>query len=223
MNREETEYYSCSATSIVSRTRNAVWTAGHCLHRGSGGGAGWYANHVFIPAYERNSNPFGWWYGASLLATAGWTDNGDLRDADMGALVVVPETGSAKLQDTVGAWGYDFNGATAYSNVRSYGYPAQGYNRPDSDFADGEYMRYCEGNTVDAANGNPLDNRLQIFCDMGGGSSGGPLVRDILTSPRIIGTNSHRYLNTNGGYLDNRLFSSNHRGNATAVINGLNS
>jgi hypothetical protein len=57
------------------------------------------------PGLETNSNPFGWWYGISLLATAGWTNGRDLNDADLGALIVVPETGSANLQDTVGAWG----------------------------------------------------------------------------------------------------------------------
>jgi hypothetical protein len=84
-------------------------------------------------------------------------------------------------------------------------------------------MMHCEGNTVDAANLNPLDDRLQMSCDMGSGSSGGPFVRDVLTGPRIVGTNSHRYVNTSGAYTDNRLFSSNHYGHATAVINGLKS
>jgi V8-like Glu-specific endopeptidase len=77
MNQAETEFYSCSATSIASNTKNAVWTAGHCLHEGSGGSAGWFTNHIFIPAYETNSNPFGWCYGISLLATAGWTNGRD--------------------------------------------------------------------------------------------------------------------------------------------------
>lgn len=220
--QDESQWFSCSATAIVSNGRNAVWTAGHCLHQGSGGDAGWRANHIFIPAYGFNSNPYGWWYGVSLLATNGWTDGGDLYDADMGALIVVPETGSANLQDTVGGFGYTFNGGTAYTNARSYGYPAVGYNRPPSDFNDGEYMMYCEGNTVDAANLNPFDDRLKLQCDMGGGASGGPYVTGIGSSPRIVGANSHRDADANGNYVNNSLYSSNHGGNAAAVIDGVN-
>ncbi|MFI6231112.1 hypothetical protein ACIBCR_27815 [Micromonospora echinospora] len=222
-NQAETEWYTCSGTSIVSTGGNAVWTAGHCLHQGSGGNSGWMANHVFIPAYGFNSNPYGWFFGVSIIAPSAWTDGADLEGSDVGALLVVPETGSNSLLTTVGGWGYQFNGATAYSNARSYGYPVIGYNRPASDFADGEYMMYCEGNTSDADNLNPFDDRLRLSCDMGGGASGGPLVINVGSSNiQIVGTNSHRNVDNNGNYNNNWLYSSNHGGTAASVINAVN-
>ncbi|MFV2111728.1 trypsin-like serine peptidase [Micromonospora sp. LOL_025] len=223
-NQAETEFYTCSGTSITSTTRNAVWTAAHCLHQGSGGEAGWFANHVFIPAYSNGSDPFGWYFGLSIIASNDWINGGDLKDSDMGAMIVVPEDG-LDLQGRVGGWGYTFGGGTAFTNARSYGYPVIGYNRPDSDFAEGEYMMFCEGNIVDAANLNPLDDRLRMNCDMGGGASGGPMATGVGTSggPRIVGVNSHRNVDSNGNYNNNYLFSANHGSTAVSIINAVNS
>ncbi|MEV4707809.1 hypothetical protein [Actinoplanes sp. NPDC049316] len=218
----ETEWFACSATSIATNNRNSVWTAAHCLHAGPGGD--WRRNHVFIPAYSNNSNPYGWWYGVSVLALDSWIEDRDYESSDLGALIVVPETGSANLQDTVGGWGHNFRGGTAYTNARSFGYPASGYNRPDSDFFNGEYMMYCEGNTIDADNNNPFDDRIRMSCDMGGGASGGPIATGVGSSNvQIVGSNSHRDGDANGNYVNNHLYSSNHYNNAAVVINALNS
>ncbi|MDW5330125.1 hypothetical protein [Plantactinospora sp. KLBMP9567] len=138
-------------------------------------------------------------------------------------MIVTPGTGqSLSLKDTVGAWGYRFLGETDFSNVRSYGYPSDGYNRPDSDFAQGDYMMYCEGNTADAADGDPLDNRLELACDMGHGASGGPMAINIGTNPQIVGTNSHRNVDSNGNFIDIGLLSSNHGLVATVIIRHVN-
>lgn len=221
--QDGSQWFSCSATSIASSTGNAVWTAAHCLHAGSGGDSGWWANHIFIPAYGLGSNPYGWFFGVSLIAPSDWTSGADVYDSDMGAVIVVPETGSNSLQTTVGAWGYQFDGTTSYTNARSYGYPADGYNRPDSDFAEGEYMMYCEGNTVDAANFNPFDDRLKLDCDMGHGASGGPMAIGIGSSNiQIIGVNSHRDADSNGNFINNWQYSSNHGSTAASVINAVN-
>jgi V8-like Glu-specific endopeptidase len=44
----------CSGTVITDVNHpgksNLVWTAGHCVH--AGGGGGWYRNIVFVPAYN---------------------------------------------------------------------------------------------------------------------------------------------------------------------------
>jgi V8-like Glu-specific endopeptidase len=223
MNEAETEWFTCTATAISTRNKNAAWTAGHCLHRGSGGNAGWFTNHIFIPAYDgRGSNTYGWWYGASLIASDAWTNRGDTKDSDMGAIILTPP-GSATLEDTVGAWGYTFGGSTAYANVRTYGYPEKGYNRPAADFAGGEHMMFCEGNTIDSATSSATDDRLKMSCDMGAGSSGGPLATGIgTTNIRIVGTNSHRESDSKGVYVNNWLFSSNHNGIAVSVINRIN-
>ncbi|MFV2028176.1 hypothetical protein O7543_17205 [Solwaraspora sp. WMMA2080] len=221
-NQAETQWFTCSGTSISTNNQNSVWTAAHCLHAGSGGSAGWYRNFIFIPAYSFSSNPYGWFTGVSVLAHNDWTNGGDTTSSDMGILTVSPPSGSPNLTNRVGAWGYRFIGETGFTNARSYGYPALGYNRPDSDFADGEYMMYCEGDTTDAANLNPFDNRIQMNCDMGGGASGGPMAINVSSSPTIVGTNSHRYADSLGNYADIRLFSSNHSLIASALINHIN-
>lgn len=222
-NQAETAWYSCSATSIVTDSPNAVWTAAHCLHGPAG--PGWFTNYIFIPADSGSDIPYGYFQGVNLIAHNEWTSGSSDRrqGADMGIVIVTPGSGqSLSLSDTVGAWGYRFLGETGFSNARSFGYPSDGYNRPDSDFSQGDYMMYCEGNTADAANGNPLDNRLRMACDMGHGASGGPMAINVGTSPQIMGTNSHRAVDTNDNFIDNWLNSSNHGLVATALIRYVN-
>ncbi|MCA2218437.1 trypsin-like serine peptidase [Jidongwangia harbinensis] len=219
---KEEGYYTCTATAITSRNKNTAWTAGHCVHRGSGGESGWYRNHIFIPARDGyDTGPYGYWYGSRTLVPTAWPTRGDTKDSDMGAIVLTPP-GSTTLEDAVGAYGYTFGGSTAYASVRTYGYPEKGYNRPDSDFAEGEYMMFCEGNTVDAATSSATDDRLRMSCDMGAGSSGGPLATGVGTNNiRIVGTNSSRDIQ-NGKYINNWLYSSNHGANAVELINRVN-
>lgn len=82
---------------------------------------------------------------------------------------------------------------------------------------------YCSGSTVDAANWNPLDNRLRMNCDMGGGASGGPMAIGVGTSNvQIIGANSHHNVDSAGNWADNHLFSSEHSDHAAAVIDLVN-
>ncbi|MFA7768243.1 hypothetical protein [Streptomyces sp. NRRL S-448] len=64
---------------------------------------------------------------------------------------------------------------------------------------------------------NPLDQRLQMGRDMGGGASGGPMIKNFTGSAQIVGVNSHRYTDSSGGWLDNRLFSSEHGAHAVTV------
>jgi V8-like Glu-specific endopeptidase len=216
---------SCSATSIVSSTKNAVWTAGHCLHQGAGGSSGFYKGFLFLPAYYKDNEPWGGWGASRVIVPDNWGNNGDLLDSDMGALVVYDAGGEGygNLQDEIGAFGYRFDGGTGISDVYSWGYPADGYNRPASDFSGGEYLMYCYGNTIDNDDWNPIDDRLRMDCDMGHGASGGPMVIGVADGNiRIVGVNSHRHVDDSGNWTDNYLFSSNHGNTAAAVIDLLN-
>lgn len=210
----------CSAASITSVTRNAIWTAAHCLHGGRNEDD-FNTSFIFLPAYDNGWYP-GFWFAARVIVPADWARNQDVYDADMGAIVLQPNSSYGNLQDYVGAFGYTFGNAD-HGSAHSFGYPANGYNRPDSDFAGAEYQMYCSGSTVDAANWNPLDNRLRMNCDMGGGASGGPMAIGVGTSNvRIIGANSHRNVDSAGNWADNYLFSSEHSDNAAAVIDLVN-
>ncbi|MFE3140734.1 trypsin-like serine peptidase [Streptomyces scopuliridis] len=213
----------CSASVIVSNTGSALWTAAHCVHEGKNNENGFFSNVTFAPAYHGGQTPWGKWEADKLIVPTSWADGDFDRqlDADMGSVVLKPLAPYGKIQDAMGAYGYQFSFNTDYSDVLTFGYPSEGYQRPDSDFYDAEYLMYCYGNTEDAFPGFPLDNRLKMDCDMGRGSSGGPFLTGNLEDIKIVGANSH----TNGAGTDRQnddLFSSEHANHAIGVINAVN-
>ncbi|MGW3661077.1 trypsin-like serine peptidase [Streptomyces sp. NPDC005151] len=211
----------CSASVIVSNTKSALWTAAHCIHDGMSNAAGFYSNVLFVPAYRNGAEPWGRWEAANLIVPTSFAD-GDIDkmlDADMGSVILKPLAPYGNIQDAMGGYGYRFGFDTDYNGVYTFGYPTEGYNRPGSDFNNGEYMMYCQGNTEDAVPFFPLDNRLKMDCDMGRGSSGGPFLSGFPQNIKLIGANSH----TSGDPRDSDdLFSSEHANHAIAVINAVN-
>ncbi|MBE8475699.1 trypsin-like serine peptidase [Streptomyces justiciae] len=213
---------SCSASVIVSDTANTIWTAGHCVHLGDGSGdAGWFTNLLFMPGYKDGQMPWGYWEADRKYAPTSWLDSGDMTDSDMAAVVLKPHATYGNLQDNIGALGYVFGDTTDYSDAFVVGYPANGYHRTDMD---GEQMMYCYGNTEDAAPFWPLDNRLKWDCDMGEGSSGGPVFIGALGgNPQIIGAVSHHEADaTTGERVSDDQFSAQHSAKAAAVIDEVN-
>lgn len=212
--------YRCTAAVINHNNKTTLWTAAHCVHTGKTGN-GYHKQMVFVPGYDGTTIPYGVWEKAASYVPTSWIKDTDVRYSDMAAITLKPATNGAKIQNVVGAYGYEFrSNSPENSFVFALGYPANGYNRPDSDFAD-DKMRYCTGPTIDASNLNPLDQRLQMNCDMGGGASGGPMVKNFTGNAQIVGVNSHRYKNSSGGWLDNRMFSSEHGSQAVAVYNAV--
>jgi V8-like Glu-specific endopeptidase len=65
--------FVCSASVISYRV---VVTAGHCVHRGSGGSAGFYRNFLFVPALINGTAPFGTWNWAFVTVTGTWASGG---------------------------------------------------------------------------------------------------------------------------------------------------
>ncbi|MFF2349129.1 trypsin-like serine peptidase [Kitasatospora sp. NPDC058115] len=213
-------YSSCTASAIVSNNKNSIWTAGHCIHGGKD--KGFYSNFVFAPGYDETA-PWGFWPLQKGIVSSAWADDSDFLWGDVGGgIVAAPEAEYGNLQDWTGAYGYRFNGDSDIDDVTSLGYPADGYNRTSAELHEGTKPMYCHGNAVDAGNWNPLDNRLKLACDMGGGASGGPMIINFGVNSQIVGTNSHRLADNNNQWVENYLYSSNHGGNAAGVINWLN-
>ncbi|MFJ6623427.1 trypsin-like serine peptidase [Kitasatospora sp. NPDC091335] len=210
---------TCSAAVVVANNKNSIWTAGHCLHSGKGGG--FYSKFLFAPGYDETA-PWGFWNVKSIIVSSAWADDGDHLWGDMGGGIVTAKSEYGNLQDWIGAYGYRFNSASDIDGVTSLGYPTDGYNRPSSDFHNGSKPMYCHGNAVDAGNWNPFDDRLKLPCDMGHGASGGPIVSDFQGNSQIVGTNSHRVADSSNNWTENYMYSSSHGGNAVAVINWLN-
>jgi V8-like Glu-specific endopeptidase len=212
----------CSASVITSDTRNTIWTAAHCVHRGDGSGAaGFYEYLIFMPAYQDGQSPWGIWNAKAKYAPEAYTVDGDQLSSDFAAVVLEPEPDYGNIQDAMGALGYSFGSGSDYPEVATVGYPEEGYNRTDFD---GEYMYYCTGNAEDYANLNPFDNRIKMDCDMGKGSSGGPLVISSEASGvQIVGANSHALKDaTTGQRINDDLLSSEHGVRAVNVINAVN-
>lgn len=219
---------SCTASVIVSDTKNALWTAAHCVHLGDGSGdAGWFKNIAFVPGYKDGQMPWGMWSADREYAPTSWTQDGDQFESDLAAVILKPDTNPdtqyGNIEDAIGGLGYVFGETTDHDNALSYGYPGDGYQRPDSDFAAGEFMMFCGGNVEDAADFNPIDDRLKMDCDMGHGASGGPMFIGLTDfNPQIIGANSHFESDANDNRISDDLFSSEHDNEAVAVINTVN-
>lgn len=214
--------HSCTAAVIVSNNRNTLWTAGHCVHMGDGSGdAGWMKNMYFIPGYRDGSGPYGAWTVKSKVVNNEWMDSGDMEDADYAAVVLNDHPTWGKLQDNVGAFGYSFTeNLTDHSDVYDAGYPGEGYHRTD---LNAERMMFCYGDTVDAGPWNPFDDRMSMDCDMGKGSSGGPMIEGKnSTDPRIIGANSHYATDGSGNRASDDLFSSEHDSKAANTMTAAN-
>ncbi|MEV5610412.1 hypothetical protein [Streptomyces sp. NPDC052225] len=215
--------HTCTASVIVSDNKRTLWTAGHCVHKGDGSGdAGWASNVEFVPGYKDGQEPWGRWYADKLIAPESWTNDGDSKTADLAAIVLKSDATYGNLQDDVGGLGYVFGTETDHADVTTYGYPGDGYHRTDMT---GERMMFCHGDTEDAVDWWPLDDRLKMDCDMGHGASGGPMFTGALSgNPQIVGANSHFEADASTGErLNDDLFSSQHDVLASNVIDKANS
>lgn len=155
--------YWCSAGAVNSGSRRLVVTAGHCIHTGGSGGA-WMLNWIFIPGYDRGSEPRGrfpaYWYHSST----GWTVNANWQ-RDFGFVVTHNNGSGQRVVDAAGGHGFRVNGGFSRF-IHIAGYPG---NRDG-----GEVQWYCWGTTDQW----PGASAYRLGCDFGGGVSGGPWLED---------------------------------------------
>ncbi|MCG8349863.1 MAG: hypothetical protein MI924_19020 [Chloroflexales bacterium] len=184
--------YVCSAAVIKNRS---IWTAGHCVHAGDGRSNGWSTDVVFVPQYRNGSAPVGQWTISQLWTTSGWYYNENF-DVDYAGGQVDDRNGRA-IGSRTGILGFKYN--QSYSaTYRAVGYPAA------SPF-DGQRMWYCNSGLKRTLSGNP--SPFSINCNMTGGSSGGPWIRNF----RSGSSSGANYLNGNTSFgisfYPNELFS----------------
>jgi hypothetical protein len=153
--------YSCSAASIGNF---AVWTAGHCLHDGKSGDAGWSQQVVFVPAYHNGRAPLGQWTANVLWTKAGWFANGDPR-YDMGGAILRRLNGR-KISQRVGALGFAWNQGFKV-HWYAVGYPAL------APFA-GRRQMLCSASFAAADGSQGIPAPVAMGCDLTAGISGGP-------------------------------------------------
>ena len=157
--------YVCSGTSVKSKTKSLVVTAGHCTYSEADGYA---SNFMFAPAYKNGDTPFGEWSMTRIKATSQWEASEDIR-YDVGMATMAKLEGN-KLGKVVGFRRITFNKSR---NVRfdAFGYPAE-------DPYDGERMYRCDSPAEGTDNQQKNPKPTRIDCDMTGGSSGGGWVID---------------------------------------------
>ena len=179
--------YVCSGSSTSAGNHDLVMTAGHCVNQGPGAFA---TNWAFVPAYDDGARPYGTFTFRELTTTTQWASSGDF-DYDVAFAVVNPSTGSTPsvgkhLSDAVGSQGIAFNQPRS-QHYYSFGYPAaQPY--------DGTDIAWCHGDAVQDTYGGSTDEGL--YCNLTGGSSGGPWLRNYNTSTGVgtlTSLNSFKY------------------------------
>ncbi|WP_274563070.1 trypsin-like serine peptidase [Streptomyces spiramyceticus] len=180
----------CSATVIKDPKNpgksNLVWTAGHCVHAGQGGG--WYRNIAFVPSYndlgkspaalknaqQHEISPYGI-YWADWVSTSGeWINDGGPTGGegapyDYAVMHVKPEKGGKSLEETVGnALPVNFAAPDTkrISAMGAWGYPA-------APPYDGLIMHKCVDRPTRLSISPATPTMHRIGCSMTGGSSGG--------------------------------------------------
>jgi V8-like Glu-specific endopeptidase len=154
--------HSCSATVIDSEGKNLLWTAGHCVHHGAGGG--WHINWVFYPHYYNGSDStYGVWTASWLASWSKWINNSDFR-YDIGAVVLNSNYSGQRIAYVTGTQGLSWNQGKGHY-INSFGYPKTQYSWQP--WFDGKKLMYCHGGTWSAG------SDVGMNCNMVGGSSGG--------------------------------------------------
>ncbi|MFC9926484.1 trypsin-like serine peptidase [Streptomyces sp. NPDC127190] len=195
---------------------NLVWTAGHCVHAGKGGG--WYRNIAFVPSFDntgrynisqagqnirsRAVSPYGIWWADWATTSGTWIKGGAHEGTvasayDYAVIHVKPESGHKSLQESIGSalpvW-FNAPAANKIKNMKVRGYPAE------SPY-DGSKIYDCRGATKRAVLGYSYPSsypaQYMIGCTMNGGASGGPW---------FMSHNGRTYLVSNNSLSDRRTY-----------------
>lgn len=184
---------ACSGSALNSGSKRLVVTAGHCAVVGGGNGQV-MLNWIFIPGYDRGSEPRGRFSAYWFHFSTGWSVRNDWqRDF---AFVVTHNNGSGQqVVNAAGGHGFRVNGGFS-RYVHIAGYPG---NRDG-----GEVQWYCWGTTDQW----PGASAYRLGCDFGGGASGGPWLEDY--QPNGLGyvisaTQGNLDGNNSGPYYDSHV------------------
>ncbi|MFT2018830.1 trypsin-like serine peptidase [Streptomyces sp. 796.1] len=181
----------CSATVVKDPANpgksNMVWTAGHCVHAGKGGG--WYRNVMFVPSYNDSGlsiaelenapkekiAPKGLWWAEWAQTSDQWIEQGAKVGGqgapyDFAVLKVKPEDGSGKsLEETVGGAlpvEFDAPAVKSIEDMTATGYPAAApFN--------GQSLHQCTDKPGRLSLNASQPTMYRIGCRMTAGSSGG--------------------------------------------------
>ncbi|MFD8500935.1 trypsin-like serine peptidase [Amycolatopsis sp. NPDC059657] len=185
---------SCSATVVPSATKDVVLTAGHCLN---GGFDRWdnvikHVNMVFVPGYGEGAPKV---FAARAFA---WPDTyrGPTSATDDDGVIALDPVGGSHVADVAGVQEISFERPPSPVPTTMLGYPV-------SALARGEKLVSCSRPaTLDV---NSVSSVWETTCDLAGGSSGGPWLRNFDPATgkgTIYGVTSRGTMDENGVTTD---------------------
>ncbi|MFH8619489.1 trypsin-like serine peptidase [Streptomyces sp. NPDC017979] len=165
--------YVCSASAINSPSKQMVITAGHCVNTGGNGSTAgkWMTNWTYVPAYHKGSRPYGTFSAKQFRTFKGWIDDSNW-DWDVAMVTLLPRAGK-KIVNVTGGHGLAWNHGRSEART-IFGYPGN--------HDKGEVQWYCKGTTRRVAWN---DGKVEIQCNFGGGSSGGPWLHGYNNSTQL--------------------------------------
>lgn len=156
----------CTASLI---SRSILVTAGHCVHMGGTGSAGWIRSGTFYPAYRNGESPlYGSATASGVVTTSGWYSQGALDQGyDVGLVVLNKRTGTTtQIGDYTGWFGACFHYCLQnFWHTSQLGFPANYY--AGQMLTESEHLAHSDGRDYVVGSG------------MQGGSSGGPHVTNL--------------------------------------------
>jgi V8-like Glu-specific endopeptidase len=185
--------FVCSASVISYRV---VVTAGHCVHRGSGGAAGFYRNFLFVPAFRNGAAPFGSWNWSYVVVTGTWSaGGGGVPNAADYAMFELADRATAptRIGSVTGFLGWRTLSLNP-NHTTMLGYPCN--------FDSCQQMHQVSA----GAFRNTVPNNVEYGSDARGGSSGGPWIQNFGTAAvgqtggvnpginRVVGVTSYGYV-----------------------------
>lgn len=162
--------FICSASVLRPRV---ILTAGHCVHKGTGGVNGFYTNFLFIPAFEAGATPaapFQSWNWRFVVTPNVWaTGNGAVPNAADYAIIELedrPFGGTLrKIGEVTGFLGWQTNSLDP-NHTNKLGYPANFDGANKMHQVNSQHHR------------DIAPNNVEYGSDMRGGSSGGGWIQN---------------------------------------------
>ena len=172
----------CTASVVLSATRNLLLTAAHCVY----GHGGYQTDVAFVPGYHDGVAPYGTWPVSSMLVAQGWQSSAD-PNLDFAFLTVAPGAHGRQVQDVTGGNLLGINRGYAHT-VTVIGYSDAENNptdqpimcRTQSFYAMPDQQQFnCHGYYDGTSGGpwltdyNPATGSGTVIGDIGGYETGG--------------------------------------------------